>query len=342
MADPLIRVRGLKKHFPIEANLLKQLRLDQEYVHAVDGIDFEIEEGEIFGLAGESGCGKTTTGRCLTRLDDPTSGEIVFGRDERDVTELQEKELREYRRNVQIVFQDPYSSINDRFTVRRWVREPLEVHDIGTREEQETRVRETLEQCGLQPAEQYIRQYPHELSGGQRQRVALARSMVLNPSLIVADEPTSMLDVSVRSGVLNVFKRLVEEEDVTILYISHDLSLLRYICDRIGIMYQGKIMEVGEASTILKNPKHPYTQSLLKAVPRVNPDSSRDRVRIPPDVEENVGGIEGCPFKFRCEHRFDKCDENPKLFEPTADSDQKIYCHLYDPEVDREIPQYRP
>jgi peptide/nickel transport system ATP-binding protein len=342
MAETLITIDGLKKHYPVESSLLTQLLGEQRYVHAVDGIGFDIDRGEIFGLAGESGCGKTTTGRCLARLTDPTEGEIRFGPERRDIADLSGAELREYRRKVQVVFQDPFGSINDRFRVRSWVGEPLEIHDIGTRNDREERIVDTLEQCGLRPAEEFLDQFPHELSGGQRQRVALARAMVLNPSFLVADEPTSMLDVSVRASVLSVFKRLVEEEGVTILYISHDLSLLRYICDRIGIMYQGELMEVGPASDVLQQPRHPYTQSLLSAVPRIDPLEDRDRVRIPPDVEEQIGGVEGCPFKSRCPHQFGRCDEELEPLEPDDETDQLVACHLYEPDVDRDLPEYEP
>ena len=333
MAETLVEVEGLEKHFPVETGMLARIRGGQEYIHAIDGVDFQIQKGEIFGLAGESGCGKTTTGKCLARLHEPTSGRILFGEERQDIASLDDEELKAYRLESQIIFQDPYESINDRFTVRRWVREPLEIHGLGlSRDERETRVIDALTDAGLTPPEQYLDRYPHELSGGQRQRVAIARALVLNPSFIVADEPTSMLDVSIRASILRVFKRLIEERNVTIMYISHDLSLLRYICDRIGIMYQGKLAEIGDADTVLSQPKHPYTQALVSAVPRANPLAERDRVRIPGSVVERVGGTVGCSFKDRCPYRFDKCDEAPPFFS-FAEGNQYAACHLYDDSV---------
>lgn len=337
MAETLIEVENLRKHFPIETGLLARLRGNQQFVHAVDGIDFKINRGEIFGLAGESGCGKTTTGECLTRITDPTGGTIRFGESREDIAEYGTSELKAFRREAQIIFQDPYESINDRFTVERWVKEPLIIHDIGSPDERVEQVERSLERAGLTPPAQFLDQYPHELSGGQRQRIAIARALVVNPSFIVADEPTSMLDVSVRAGILRLFTRLVEEADLTILYISHDLSLLRYICDRIGIMYQGELVEVGDANTVLRSPKHPYTQALVSAVPRADPRKGRERVQIKGEVEERIGGITGCPFKFRCPHRFDLCDEDPPFYNTTG-GDQKTACHLYDDDVDEPLP----
>lgn len=339
MAETLIEINDLHKHFPLESGMVDQLRGNQDYIHAVDGINLNIEKGEIYGVAGESGCGKTTTGRCLSRLENPTNGEILFGEDKTDIASLSGSELKEYRRDCQMVFQDPFSSINSRFTVRKWVREPLLIHDIGTREERENRVIETLEQCGLRPPEEFLDEYPHELSGGQQQRVALARAMVLDPSFIVADEPTSMLDVSVRAGVLSVLDRLVREENVTIFYISHDLSMLRYICDRIAIMYQGEIVESGVVSQVLQEPKHPYTQLLRSAVPRIDPSETRSRINVPPEVKERIGGIEGCPYKFRCQYRFEDCDTDPPAYQLDPDLEQSVACHLYDEENDQPLPQ---
>lgn len=339
MAETLVEINDLHKHFPVESGLKDRLLSNQNYINAVDGIDLNIRKGEIYGIAGESGCGKTTTGRCLTRLEDPTKGEILFGEDRTDIANLSGKKLKEYRRDCQMVFQDPFASINSRFTVRKWVREPLIIHDIGTREERENRVIETLEQCGLRPPEEFLDEYPHELSGGQQQRVALARAMVLDPAFIVADEPTSMLDVSIRAGVLSVLERLVREENVTIFYISHDLSMLRYICDRIAIMYQGEIVEAGGVSQVLQEPKHPYTQLLRAAAPRIDPSKTRSRINVPPEVKERIGGIEGCPYKFRCQYRFEDCDTDPVSYQPDPDLEQSVACHLYDEENDQELPQ---
>jgi len=339
MAETLVRVRNLQKHFPVETSILDQLRGQRNYIHAVDGIDFDVGRGEIFGLAGESGCGKTTTGNCLTRLLDPTDGEILFGEDRTNIAELTGAELKAYRRDCQMVFQDPFASINNRFTIEKWVMEPLIIHDVGTREDRQNRVVETLEQCGLGPGAEFLDQYPHELSGGQQQRVSLARAMVLEPSFVVADEPTSMLDVSVRAGILSVLDRLAREEDVTIFYISHDLSLLRYICDRIAIMYQGSIAEMGDADEVLRRPKHPYTQLLLSAVPRIDPNTSRERIRVPPEVKERIGGVEGCPYKHRCEHRFEACDTVPRMYRPDP-AGQQVACHLYDEANDAEAPRW--
>lgn len=334
MAETVMQVRGLKKHYPVETGLLEKMRGGQRYVHAVDGIDFDVHKGEILGLAGESGCGKTTTGKCLTRLTDLTDGTVRFGPENRDISELEGSDLKEYRREAQIIFQDPFESINDRFTVKKWVGEPLKIHHMVPPDGVESPVMQALEQSGLTPPEEFLNRYPHELSGGQRQRVAMARALVLDPSFIVADEPTSMLDVSVRAGVLRVIRELVEEQDVTILYISHDLSLLRYVCDRIGIMYQGELAELGDSDAVLNDPKHPYTQALVSAVPRSDPRGDRERMRIPDEVIDRYGGIEGCSFKDRCPYRFDKCEEKPRLVETVGPHDRRVACHLYDEAVE--------
>jgi len=335
MAETVIQVNDLVKKFPLSTTLRSRLFGDRDHIHAIDGISFELKKGEIFGLAGESGCGKTTTARCISRLEDPTSGEILFNGD--DIADASGAELRNFYRDIQMTFQDPFSSINDRFTIKNWVDEPLRIHGIGTREEKDEKVIRTLEQCGLTPADSYLDQFPHELSGGQRQRVALARALVLDPDVIIADEPTSMLDVSLRASILRVLKRFVEDFDVTILYISHDIALLRYICDRIGIMYRGQLAEEGSVESVLTDPKHPYTQALMRSVPRLHGTSERERVEIPPGVEDNVGGIEGCPFQRRCEYSFDMCDQPVPM--QSVGEDHEVACHLYDDDIDRKLPQ---
>jgi peptide/nickel transport system ATP-binding protein len=275
-------------------------------------------------------------------LYEPTDGNVLFGEgdDERDIADLDGNELQAYRRTAQIIFQDPFESINDRFTVEKWVREPLQIHGIGNDEEKSRRVVDALADAGLTPPQQFLDQYPHELSGGQRQRVAIARALVLDPAFIVADEPTSMLDVSIRASILKVIDELVTERDVTVLYISHDLSLLRYVCDRIGIMYQGKMMEVGDADRVLQAPKHPYTRALVSAVPRADPGADRERIRIPGSVEERVGGTVGCAFKDRCPHRFERCDETPPTVEFGDDGQrQRSSCWLHDDDVTEEAPE---
>jgi peptide/nickel transport system ATP-binding protein len=338
MAETLVKIRDLRKHYPVETGLLARLRGNQRYVHAVDGIDLDIQRGEIIGIAGESGCGKTTAARCLTLLEDPSGGEIRFLHDgvDADIGTFGKRERKEYREDVQLIYQDPYESINDRFTIRKWVREPLQVHGIGSREEQETKVVDVLGECGLSPPKEYLDQFPHELSGGMTQRALIALSLVLEPSFIVADEPTSMLDVSVRAGLLRLFNRLVQEQNITLLYISHDLSLLRYVCDRIAVMYRGKIAEKGPSQQVLNDPKHPYTEALVSAVPRVNPGVSREHVTIPGEVEENIGGSEGCVFKDRCPYRFDKCEETPGYFAVGDGDHQQVACHLYDESIEHD------
>ncbi|MWV63879.1 ATP-binding cassette domain-containing protein [Halorubrum sp. JWXQ-INN 858] len=342
MAETLMEVRGLKKHYPVDTGLLKKLRGEQRRVHAVDGVDFDIRKGEILGLAGESGCGKTTTGKCLTHLVEVTDGTMTFGDDRIDIAGLSGPELKAYRRRAQIIFQDPFESINDRFTIRKWVGEPLKIHGIVPEEGFEAKISNCLEQSGLTPAAEYLDRFPHELSGGQRQRIAIARALVLDPEFIVADEPTSMLDVSVRAGLLRVFKKLVEEQGVTVLYISHDLSLLRYVCDRIGIMYQGELAEIGDSDAVLQDPKHPYTQALVSAVPRSDPLTKRERVRIPSEVVDRYGGIEGCSFKDRCPYRFERCEEKPRLVAMDGPVEQRVACHLYDDAVEETMDDIEP
>jgi len=274
--DELVRVRGLVKHFPVEGS--------DDVVRAVDGVTFEIFGGETLGLVGESGCGKSTVGRCILRLIEPTDGDIQF--DGRDVRRLNGRELRELRREMQIIFQDPYASLNPRMRVRDIVAEPLVIHGLKEKEEQRARVAELLKRVGLDP--DYMNRYPHEFSGGQRQRIGIARALALNPKLIVADEPVSALDVSVQAQVVNLLQDLQAEFGLTYLFISHGLAVVEHISTRVAVMYLGRIVEVARAEELYARPLHPYTQALLSAIPIPDPQRKRDRIILTGDRKSVV------------------------------------------------------
>lgn len=332
--EPLLRVEELKKHFKVDEGVISSLlraatRREADYVHAVDGVSFDLKRGETLGLAGESGCGKTTTGMSLVRLHEPTDGSISFRG--MDLTDPGDEELQEFRQNAQMIFQDPFESLNPRMTVYDTVAEPLRIHDIRN---ETARVRRALEFAELLPPQQYYDQYPNELSGGQRQRVAIARALVLDPDFIVADEPVSMLDVSLRAGVLSLMERMTDEFDLSVVYISHDLSLLRHMCDRLAIMYMGEIVEKGPTDDIIENPKHPYTQSLINAVPVPDPEAGRDRVELGGEVGDAINVPSGCRFHKRCpEYIGDICETQEPALEKKAqfDEDREVACHLYEP-----------
>jgi peptide/nickel transport system ATP-binding protein len=311
-STPLVRVDGLKMYFPVSTSLMRQAR---SFIHAVDDICFDIPEGKSLALVGESGCGKTTTGKLLTRLYKPTAGRILLrdGNALVDLVSLKGKSLKQFRRRVQMIFQDPYESLNPRLTIFDTVAEPLMVQNIGSLQEREERVALLLEKVGLTPASSFLFRYPHELSGGQRQRVAIARALVVEPRFIVADEPTSMLDVSIRTGVMTLMMDLAKDMGLSYLYITHDLAVARYTSHEIAVMYMGKIVEQGETETILANPLHPYTQALISAVPIPDPSVRRQPPTIKGGVSQPIDPLPRCRFYERCPYQYAACNAEPPI-----------------------------
>jgi oligopeptide/dipeptide ABC transporter ATP-binding protein len=305
-SETLVSVRGLVKHFPVEGT--------DDVVRAVDGVSFEIFAGETLGLVGESGCGKSTVGRCLLRLIEPTAGEVNFlGR---DVLSLDRRELRELRREMQIIFQDPYASLNPRMKIGDIIAEPLVIHKQGTKNQRRERVADLLRRVGLDP--DYINRYAHEFSGGQRQRIGVARTLALNPKLIVADEPVSALDVSVQAQVVNLLQDLQEEFKLTYLFISHGLAVVEHISTRVAVMYLGRIVEIAGAAELYANPLHPYTRALLSAIPIPDPKQKRDRIILQGDVPTPINPPSGCRFRTRCPIAIEECAHiDPDLREVT-------------------------
>lgn len=328
MSVPVIRVENLIKRFEISQGPFSNLfGLADEVVKAVDNVSFSVESGRILGLAGESGCGKTTTGMVCVRLYRPTKGSIFF--EGKDISEYEGDELLRFRRIAQMIFQDPYESLNPRFTVYRTVCEPLEIHGVGNRVEREEKVHKALERAELRPPEQFFGRYPHQLSGGQRQRVAIARAIVMEPKFLVADEPVSMLDVSIRAGVLRLFKRLTESLNMAGVFVSHDLSLLRHICDQTAIMYLGRIVEIGDTETIITNPTHPYARALLAGVSVPDPRVKRERIVLEGEVPSAKNIPPGCRFHPRCYMVQDRCMKNDPVLEKKA-SGAEAACYIVD------------
>jgi len=309
---PLLRIRGVKKYFPIKEGIV--FKRETARVHAVDDVSLDLQPGETVGLVGESGCGKSTLGRCVIRLHDLTAGAIEF--DGRDISSLSRKQLRPLRREIQMVFQDPYASLNPRKRVGTIISDPMRIHGVGDRQVTKARTQELLARVGLSP--EHYNRYPHEFSGGQRQRIGVARALALNPKLIVADEPVSALDVSIQAQVVNLLDDLQDEFDLTYLFIAHDLAVVRHVSDRIAVMYLGKIVEVSPADELYRRPVHPYTEALLSAVPIPDPDQSeqRERIVLEGDVPSPITPPSGCRFHPRCRYATEICArEEPPLVE---------------------------
>lgn len=319
--QPLLQVRNIKKFFPVTNSLGKVTN----HVKAVNDVSFDIYEGETYGLVGESGCGKSTTGRTVMRLVEPTGGEALY--QGKDLYKLKGKELLNMRKELQMVFQDPYSSLNPRKRIGHILEETLKIHRIGNKAERMERVMDILHRVGFQ-SEQYYR-YPHEFSGGQRQRIGLARALMVNPKLIICDEPVSALDVSIQSQVLNLLEEIQDEFQLSYLFVSHDLSVVRHISDRIGVMYLGQLVEEALTDELYANPLHPYTQALLSAVPVPNPAVKRERITLRGEVPSPLNPPSGCVFHTRCPYATEICKQEVPVKKMVA-ANHAVACHLYE------------
>jgi oligopeptide transport system ATP-binding protein len=311
MNEIILEAKNIKKHFPIRKGLLMR---EVGSVKAVDDVSLTVRKGETLGLVGESGCGKSTLGRTLIRLYEPTGGEITF--DGQDFLNMKSGELRKKRKNMQMIFQDPYASLDPRMTVGQIIRQPMDIHNSGTSEERNARVLELIELVGLRKA--HVNRYPHEFSGGQRQRISIARAIALNPELIICDEPVSALDVSIQAQILNLLKDLQAKLGLTYIFISHDLSVIEHTCDRIAVMYLGKIVENATRDELFKNPQHPYTQALIRAIPRVGQGKKKIKRSLGGEVPSPINPPSGCSFHPRCAYKMDVCVSKIPALENTG------------------------
>jgi oligopeptide transport system ATP-binding protein len=319
----LVDVKNLTKFFPVHGSFFSRAKT---FVQAVVGVNLSIRRGETLGLVGESGCGKSTLGRLILRLEEPTAGQIFFEND--DILQYGMERLRQLRRQMQIIFQDPYSSLNPRKTVGSIIMEPLVIHHIGTKKERGERVLKLMEVVGLRP--EHINRYPHEFSGGQRQRIGIARALALNPKLIIADEPVSALDVSIQAQVLNLLADLQEEFHLTYLFIAHDLSVVQHISDRVAVMHLGRVAELALSEDLYRSPKHPYTQALLSANPLPDPTVERKRIILQGEVPSPIQPPPGCNFHTRCPYKFEPCDKEVPQFKE-IEPNHWVACYLYGP-----------
>ncbi|GAE35542.1 ABC transporter ATP-binding protein [Halalkalibacter akibai] len=321
MTKPLLEVKKLKKYFEIKGGIFGK-KVGE--VKAVDDVSFKLYEGEILGIVGESGCGKSTTGKAILRLIEPTEGSVIFNG--QDVTKVSDEEMRRLRRDMQMIFQDPYASLNPRHTVEKIISEPLLVHGIGTTKERKEKVCELLEVVGL--SSYHASRYPHQFSGGQRQRIGIARALAVNPKLLICDEPVSALDVSVQSQILNLMEDLKNKFQLTYLFIAHDLSVVKHISDRVGVMYLGRMVELATKNDLYDEPLHPYTKALLSAVPVPDPDHKSERVILQGDVPSPSNPPAGCTFHTRCPECMEICKTERPTFQPVTDH-HFVACHLY-------------